>query len=203
MNSIFIGGSRRISRLNNELRRRMDNIIENGYTVLVGDADGVDKAIQNYLFQKNYENVIVFCVADGCRNNIGGWSTKSIAPLNSKKDFYYYSTKDIEMAKHADYGFMIWDAKSKGTLHNIINLLKENKTILLYFSPEKRFHTLSSLLDLKKVLTRCDKKSLDMLEKKLNLSEMLSQSTFQEATNIADKGTSTYQHTLDDLLTNH
>lgn len=34
------------------------------------------------------------------------------------------------MAKAADYGFMIWNGKSKGTLNNIINLVQYNKNVL-------------------------------------------------------------------------
>lgn len=35
--------------------------------------------------------------------------------------------KDIKMAKVADYGLMLWDLQSAGTLRNIIELLRQNK----------------------------------------------------------------------------
>jgi len=38
------------------------------------------------------------------------------------------------MVKDTDYGFMIWDTKSKGTLNNIVNLLREKKTVIVYVS---------------------------------------------------------------------
>jgi hypothetical protein len=202
MNKVFIGGSRRISKLNHEVKKRMDNIIKQGYTVLVGDANGVDKAVQNYLFQNNYRDVIVFCVADGCRNNVGSWPVENVVSISNNKDFNYYSQKDLEMAKHADYGFMIWDAKSKGTLRNAITLLEANKTTLLYFSPEKKFYTLSRLSELKNILSKCDKRFFEIFEKKLNLSEVFTQSHTKEVISVADGGNRSYQHTLDNVLLN-
>ena len=65
------------------------------------------------------------------------------------------------MARETDYGFMIWDGKSKGTLNNIINLLKENKKVLVYFSPNKEFYNLISFNDLEKLLAKCEKKFLE------------------------------------------
>src|SRR3990170_3898864 len=63
MTKVFIGGSRRLSRLNKDVKRRLDNIIERGFTVVVGDANGADKAVQQYLASRRYQKVIVFCMA--------------------------------------------------------------------------------------------------------------------------------------------
>jgi hypothetical protein len=49
MTKVFIGGSRRLSQLNKDLKGRLDNIVERGFTVIVGDANGADKAVQRYL----------------------------------------------------------------------------------------------------------------------------------------------------------
>jgi len=84
MTKVFIGGSRRISRLNKAIKDRIDNIIQNEYTVLIGDANGADKSVQNYLFDKNYRNVLVFCMGNKCRNNIGSWQTRGIEASGSK-----------------------------------------------------------------------------------------------------------------------
>ena len=45
MNKVFIGGSRRITRLNTKAAQTMDNLVEKGLTVLIGDANGADKAV--------------------------------------------------------------------------------------------------------------------------------------------------------------
>lgn len=145
---VFIGGSRKISRINQKIKTRIDNLINLNFTILLGDANGVDKSVQTYLFSKNYNNIFIFCVNNFCRNNIGGWEVKDIKYKSSIKDYKYYSSKDIEMAKEADYGFMIWDGESKGTLSNIVNLIKLSKKVLVYFSPLRRFYEIKNFDDL-------------------------------------------------------
>ena len=44
MTRVFIGGSRQVTRLTADVQRRIDKIIEQGFSILVGDANGVDKA---------------------------------------------------------------------------------------------------------------------------------------------------------------
>ena len=124
MTKIFIGGSRRLSKLNKDVKRRLDNIIENDFTVVIGDANGVDKAVQQYLESKHHEKVIVFCMEGQCRNNLGKWPTRDIAAAPSARGFAYFSTKDRVMVEEADYGLMLWDAKSRGTLTNIVDLVR-------------------------------------------------------------------------------
>ena len=142
MKKIFIGGSRKISRLNKVLKNKLDNIIYNEYTILVGDANGADKSVQKYLFNRLYDKVIVYCMDSECRNNIGNWNTRYIFSniSNNKKDFTYYSLKDSEMVKDSDLGFMLWDGKSKGTFNNIINLLKIEKMVIIYHSMYKKLY---------------------------------------------------------------
>lgn len=71
---------------------------------------------------------------------------------SSKRDRHYYGIKDLEMAKAAGCGYMLWDGKSKGTLANIINLLIAEKNVLLYLSPKKQFFKLCGFQDLTKTL---------------------------------------------------
>jgi hypothetical protein len=46
--NIFIGGSRAVSKLYAVVRERFDDFIKRGCTILVGDANGADKAVQTY-----------------------------------------------------------------------------------------------------------------------------------------------------------
>jgi hypothetical protein len=151
---VFIGGSRKISRINKEIKTRIDNLINLNFTILLGDANGVDKSVQTYLFSKNYNNIYIFCVNNFCRNNIGGWEVKEIKYKSNNKDYKYYSSKDIEMAKEADYGFMIWDGESKGTLNNIITLIKLSKKVLVYFSSRKSFYEIINFGDLNAIVPK-------------------------------------------------
>ena len=173
MTSVFIGGSRKIISLPSLVTERLDNIIAQGMTVFVGDANGADKAVQRYLADKKYEKVFVHCIEGACRNNIGNWETKPTAAPLSAKGFNLYKLKDEAMAQAASYGFMLWDAKSMGTLNNIINLLKQNKKTLVFFSPEKTFYTISDYYGLSDLLNKCETEDRIALDKKLNLKQLL------------------------------
>jgi len=119
---VFVAGSRQISRLPAEVSSRLDTMIEKGFQILVGDANGADKAVQRYLADKSYPNVLVHCMKDHCRNNVGHWPTREVAAPRGAKGFDYYSLKDRAMAETAEYGLMLWDGKSKGTVNNVVNL---------------------------------------------------------------------------------
>jgi|SRR5208283_1047129 len=185
MNKVFIGGSRSLSRLNDDIRQRLDNIMEKQYSVLVGDANGVDKAVQQYLFSKNYRNVFLYCVGEECRNNIGSWETKWVKEPGKQKDFHYYVIKDLEMIRDTDCGFMIWDTKSKGTLNNMVNLLHESKMVIVYVSKDKKFYTLRALSDLINLAGKYDRNALSSLERKLHISQRLKKE--QEAFDFVNK----------------
>jgi len=148
MTKVFVGGSRAVSRLNPQVKGRLDNIMKQNFMVLVGDASGADKAVQRYLADRHYDNVLVYSM-DVCRNNVGDWSTrKHTAESGIMRDRHYYGVKDLAMADDANCGFMLWDGRSKGTLTNVINLLNAEKKVLLYLSPKKLFFTLRTLDDL-------------------------------------------------------
>ena len=47
---VFIAGPIAVKQLDSNIIQRLDSIIRNNCTVLVGDANGVDKLVQQYLF---------------------------------------------------------------------------------------------------------------------------------------------------------
>ncbi len=144
MIKVFIGGSRKIGRLSAEVRQRLDRIIEKKLQVLIGDANGADKAVQMYLSGRGYERVEVYCMDGVCRNNVGSWVTHHILSSKKTKGFEYYSAKDIEMTNESTVGFMLWDGSSRGTLSNISRLIAQNKKVVVYVAPRREFMTLSS-----------------------------------------------------------
>lgn len=167
---VFVAGSRSLSRLNKDVKRRIDNIIDKGFMILVGDANGMDKAIQQYLQSRNFHKVVVFCMEGGARNNIGGWPTRTITAADpGRRDFAFYSTKDRAMVEEADYGFMLWDGRSRGTLTNIVHLVRRGKPILLYIAPDKSFCTLVESNDLAAILDRFDPAALHRIDRELDL----------------------------------
>lgn len=154
MDKIFISGSRKISRLNKDIKKRLYKVVEKGFIILVGDANGIDKAVQRFMHERNYKNVFVYHSGDSPRNNIGNWNCNRITHSSMKKDFKFYVAKDLEMVQQAKYAFCIWDGKSKGTLHNIRNLLISRKQVLLYFYPHRIFYTLKTIGELESLMTR-------------------------------------------------
>lgn len=173
MTTVFVSGSRHLGRINDMIRDRIGNMIEQDFRIVVGDANGADRALQKNLADARYENVVVFCSGETCRNNIGKWDERHV-PVDSRlKGRAFYTQKDMAMAAEADYGLVLWDGKSVGSIGNVLELLKREKSVVVYFAPEKRFFTLSSLNDAKALLERCDAESVSAISKKISLPPML------------------------------
>ena len=136
---VFVGGSRRITRLDAEVKRRLDRIIEKRLPVVIGDANGADKAVQRHFSERKLETVEVSSADESPRNNVGGWSVRVIRPEHSRKDFDCYAAKDRAMAAAATVGLMLWDGQSRGTLMNVLRLADRRKPVVVYVQPRKGF----------------------------------------------------------------
>jgi probable addiction module antidote protein len=158
--TVFIGGSRHVSRLSAHVKERLNKIIENGHRVIVGDANGADKAVQKHLSAAGYDNVTVFCSGDQPRNNLGHWCTHNVLPPKSVKGFQFYAAKDREMAREADFGLMIWDSKSAGTVLNVLRLVRAGKIAVLINVPDKSTINIKSLAQWDDFLVGCPPKLL-------------------------------------------
>lgn len=169
MTSVFLGGSRKINRLNKEIKERLQKIISQQFTILIGDANGSDKAFQRFLKERDYKNVFIYCSGNGCRNNLGNWEAVKIGNEVKTKNLKFYMMKDAEMANRAEYGFMLWDGKSAGTINNVLNLLSNQKKTLIYFSPQKRFYTISNIDILVELLKYCNEEEIKKINDKINL----------------------------------
>lgn len=155
MNTVFIGGSRHVSRLPSEIKQRLNNVINSGHRVIVGDANGADKAVQKHLYDAAYDKVTVFCSGDSFRNNLGQWETHKVTPSKNVKGFQFYAAKDREMAREADFGLMIWDSKSPGTILNVLRLVRAGKKAVLFNVPDKQAINIKSTSDWEEFLSRC------------------------------------------------
>jgi adenine-specific DNA-methyltransferase len=144
MSKVFIGGSRQISQLNAEVRNRLQLIIAKHLDVLVGDANGADKAIQSFFSKKHYPNVVVYCTAGECRNNLGNWRVANVRAPHRTRDFEFFTAKDAAMAGEADFGLMLWDGKSVGTLVNVARMVACRKPVVLFSRMTRSFKTLKS-----------------------------------------------------------
>jgi hypothetical protein len=155
MRKIFVGGSRRIGRLNADVKLRLQEFLAEKAEFLVGDANGADKAIQTFLHEQHYADVIVFCAGGECRNNVGKWKVEAVQPPHRTRDFEFFTAKDIAMAREAATALMLWDGESSGTLVNVARMVSASKPVLLYVSPQRKFVTVSSRKDLNRILHSC------------------------------------------------
>ena len=155
MTTVFLGGSRHVSRLSVDVRARIDTMIEKGFPIIVGDANGADKALQTYLNSRGYRNVQVYCSGGPCRNNLGEWKVHTVEAKTRERNFDFYAVKDRAMAHDATVGLMVWDGKSVGTLCNVFRLLSQKKKAAVYTVPDKTFHELKSERDWHEFLGHC------------------------------------------------
>ena len=89
MTTIFISGSREIAYVPDEVKERVDRIVNSGFDIVVGDSErGVDAAVLRYLESCSYENVTVFTIHDSESSESCGSVTyrelRKCAPVMSK-----------------------------------------------------------------------------------------------------------------------
>lgn len=163
MTRVFIGGSRQVTRLDAEVRGRLDRIVAKALPVLIGDANGADKVVQRYLQERGFEKVEVFTADASPRNNLGRWPVRVITPAHARKDFEYYATKDRAMAAEATVGLMLWDGQSRGTLMNVLRLAARDKPVVVYVQPRKAFVEVRGRNDLATLLAEIDRETASRL----------------------------------------
>lgn len=152
---IFIAGARSVKILNDTVKNRLLSIYRTKGSVLVGDCYGVDAAVQKFFVDLHYSDVTVFASNGKARYNIGNWKVENVHVSNTMKGFDFYAQKDAVMADQADYGFMIWDGRSKGTLNNMLNLVLRGKKVLVYLSACDKMYVVGSQADLENLLKIC------------------------------------------------
>jgi hypothetical protein len=179
MTTVFIAGSMAIKRLHPLFTDRISNIVSSKLEVVVGDADGADTSIQKALLERNAAAVTVYCSGLQPRNNIGKWPVQNIFSEAEPGTRTFFTAKDLEMAKVADYGLMMWDAKSTGTLSNIIELLQGKKRCVVFVNKEKAFTTVSDIDGLNRLISVMSDTAKMKAEDKISLSAKI-QSIAQE-----------------------
>ena len=163
-----------IKKIDQKIKERIDNIVNSGFSVVVGDADGADTAIQSYLLLINASEVAVYCSGSKARNNVGDWHTKTVETKHSEGSRQFFTAKDLAMADIADYGLMIWDNKSTGTLSNVIELLTREKKSLVFINKEKKFIAVSSIENLEALISNMSEFSQKKADQKIGLYKRIS-----------------------------
>lgn len=173
MTTVFIAGSITIKHLDDKVQERIMNIVHQNFDVIVGDADGVDTSIQQFLMDVNYTRVTVFCTGDTPRNNVGNWPVNNVKSYSKPGSRAYFTAKDIAMAKVADSGLMIWDTKSTGTLSNVITLLEDKKFSRIFINKLNTFLVVKNVETLDALLALMSPPARLQADTKINLNEKL------------------------------
>lgn len=122
--TMMISGSRSIDKLPPIIFAALNRFISDEINIIVGDAPGVDRAIQHYLAWRKYPNVTVYVAGNKIRNNLGNWSVVYVQGN--------YIKRDAAMCNKASHGLAIWDQVSKGTERNIFHISVANKPIQVF-----------------------------------------------------------------------
>ena len=170
MESVFIAGSITIKRLPSLFVEKLDSLLSAKLAVLVGDANGVDRAVQAVLHDRGATNVTVFCSGDTPRNNLGRWPVNEIRSSAEPGSRAYFTAKDIAMAETAAIGLMLWDAKSTGTLSNVIELTRRGKKSVVFVNKKDAFTIIRSPADLRNLTHVMSPGARDLAEKKIGLA---------------------------------
>ena len=127
------GSAKKITKLPSIVITKLNIMIEKGYNILIGDCQGIDTLVQEYLYTKGYENVTVYCSGSRCRNLVNtAWNVKHVIVPTGLTGRAFFGYKDEIMAQDADGGLAIWDGESAGTGKNIDNLSRAGKYVLIY-----------------------------------------------------------------------
>ncbi|MEG4248739.1 hypothetical protein [Microcoleus sp. Pol10D4] len=110
---VMVSGSRSITDIRPGLQS-INCIMELNFSIILGDAPGVDKLVQEYLRNSNYLDVKVYFAlwsGNGKPRNVTGFQTVGIPGS--------YVDRDKAMCSICDYGLALWDGRSRGTKDNI------------------------------------------------------------------------------------
>lgn len=185
MTTVFVAGSITIKELHPLIIERLKKIVDQKFSIVVGDANGVDSSVQQELLQLGCNTTTVFSSSPKPRNNLGAWPVNVVKTDHPRGTRAFYTAKDIQMAEKADCGLMVWDAKSTGTLSNVIELLMRKKNSVVFIHKTKTFIVIKSPSDLDALVQCMSASAHAKAEEKIKLSEKLMQLKNQQITMFA------------------
>ena len=143
--TVFISGSSKTQfedsgyyrkNLSDKVRQQIDNEISKHSHIIVGDAPGIDRQVQDYLKKSNYDNVEIFGPGnkDVRYKADKKWKSTTVdnpdAEPNSKE---WLASKDRVMDGIADRGIaVVLDEGAKATRNNVSRLMAANKDVYVY-----------------------------------------------------------------------
>lgn len=142
--SVFISGSSKTQfndnpyyrkKLPKQITDQIDQYVKDKKKIIIGDAPGIDRQVQDYLNKIGYKDVEVYGPGKNIRYFANmDWKQNPIdAPEFEEGSQEWLRKKDIAMTKAADEGLaIILDNGAQATRNNITRLLDQNKNVKVY-----------------------------------------------------------------------
>lgn len=70
---------------------------------------------------------------------------------------------------------MIWDAKSTGTLRNVIELLRRKKKSVVFVNKTKQFQTVADVTQLERLLSFMSESAMRIADEKIRLHDKINE----------------------------
>lgn len=141
--NVFISGTSKLqdkssmyyrNGLPDPIKKEIDGYIAQKKKIIVGDAPGLDTAVQEYLAEKGYKKVVVYGT-DYTRANKGGWKEKiSDGSQYEEGSSDWHKVKDKAMQDDAMEGLAVILEKggAGATRKNVEALVRDNKKVKIY-----------------------------------------------------------------------
>lgn len=144
LKTVFVSGSSKTQdeasgyyrkELPKDIQKQLDSHMSKGNRIIVGDAPGIDRQVQDYLNAKNYKNVEVYGPGKQVRYSANSkWKTNPIDdPDHEPGSKEWLAKKDIAMTEAADEGLaIVLDEGAKATRKNVQRLSDSGKSVKVY-----------------------------------------------------------------------
>lgn len=143
--TLFVSGSSKTQTKGNpyyrkslpkEIKQEIDEAIKDKKKIIIGDAPGVDRQVQNYLKSKKYSNVEVYGPGNKVRYSADkNWKTNPIDSGKYKPDTdEWRAEKDIVMSKLADeaLAIVLENGGAGATRDNVKRVIERNKDVKIF-----------------------------------------------------------------------
>lgn len=140
---LFVSGSSKTQDVDSAYHRanlpkpvtnELDKAIKADKKIVVGDAPGVDRQVQDYLAKKQYSNVEVYSPGKECRYIANDkWTNHKVDSIFTPGSKVWLAVKDIAMTDAATEGLsIILDEGANATRRNVERLIEQNKYVKVY-----------------------------------------------------------------------
>ena len=117
-----------------DIQTSLDSYMRDNKKIVVGDAPGIDRQVQDYLAKKKYSNVEVYGPGKQVRYSANdSWKTNPIDSNYEEGSKEWLAQKDIIMSTVATEGLaVVLPEGSKATRKNVERLIADNKDVKVY-----------------------------------------------------------------------